>query len=87
MLISNNFISSDYCYDIEMKTALARHKKGTAIVIPVILRKCRWRVEEFAKLEALPAKGIPIEQFTPKHAAYTSIARAIYRIVSVEQQI
>jgi hypothetical protein len=85
MLISNNFISSDYCYDIEMKTALAKHRKGTAIVIPVILRKCRWRVEEFAKLEALPAKGIPIEQFTPKNEAYTSIARAIYKLVSAEQ--
>jgi hypothetical protein len=38
LLLSTEFLVSDYCYDIEMKRALERHNKGAATVIPVILR-------------------------------------------------
>ena len=38
LLVSSSFISSDYCYDKEMKRALERDKEGKARVIPVILR-------------------------------------------------
>ena len=38
LLISCDFIKSDYCYDVEMKQALERHKRKEAIVIPVYLR-------------------------------------------------
>src|SRR5579862_5579943 len=33
-LISSDFISSDYCYGVEMKHAMERHERGDAIVIP-----------------------------------------------------
>ena len=36
LLISSDFIASDYCYQVEMTNALERHKKGEAVVIPVI---------------------------------------------------
>jgi hypothetical protein len=36
LLISPDFIASDYCYDIEMKRAVERHEAGEAIVIPII---------------------------------------------------
>ncbi|MER5029371.1 toll/interleukin-1 receptor domain-containing protein [Pantoea anthophila] len=39
LLISSDFIASDYCYLVEMTDALERHKKGEAWVIPVILRE------------------------------------------------
>src|ERR1041384_3042982 len=42
LLISADFIHSDYCYDIEMARALERQSKGEAHVIPVILRPCAW---------------------------------------------
>ncbi len=38
LLISADFLASDYCFDIEMKTALDRHATGEALVVPVILR-------------------------------------------------
>ena len=40
LLVSADFLASDYCYDLEMKRALERHDAGDARVIPVILR--RW---------------------------------------------
>src|SRR6266446_4956615 len=38
LLISSDFIASEYCYSIEMTRAIERHKAGTARVIPIILR-------------------------------------------------
>lgn len=43
LLVSSSFLSSDYCWHIEMKKAIERHKAGTARVIPVILRDCDWQ--------------------------------------------
>src|SRR5437588_11802535 len=42
LLISPDFIASDYCYGIEMKRALERHNRKEAHVIPVILRSIDW---------------------------------------------
>ena len=43
LLVSSDFLHSDYCYDIEMKRALERQTEGSARVIPVILRPCDWQ--------------------------------------------
>ena len=57
LLVSANFIASDYCYDVEMKRAMERHKAGEARVIPVILRDVNWHRASFAKLQPLPTDG------------------------------
>lgn len=38
LLISADFLASDYCYIVEMQRALERHSTGEARVIPIILR-------------------------------------------------
>src|SRR2546421_9745171 len=38
LLVSPDFMASDYCYSIEMDRALKRHQAGKARVIPIILR-------------------------------------------------
>lgn len=50
LLISSSFLDSFYCYDVEMKRAMARHEAGTAMVVPVLLSDCVWQREPFAKL-------------------------------------
>src|SRR5437899_10172103 len=42
LLVSPDFMASDYCYSIEMQRALERHKRKEARVIPVILRSIDW---------------------------------------------
>src|SRR5713101_4023783 len=42
LLVSPDFMNSDYCYSIEMKRALERHEQGTAKVIPIILSYVHW---------------------------------------------
>src|SRR5947209_5500460 len=43
LLISPDFMNSDYCYSTEMKRALERHKRGEVRVIPIILRPVHWQ--------------------------------------------
>src|ERR1035441_9343706 len=57
LLVSPDFVASEYCYDIEMKRALERHAAGEARVVPVILRPSDWQTAPFAKLNALPKEA------------------------------
>ena len=52
LLISSDFIASEYCHEIEMKRAMERHESGEARVIPVILRSVDWSGLIFSKLQA-----------------------------------
>ena len=59
LLVSPDFMDSDYCYGIEMKRAIERHEQGEAHVIPIILRPVYWQ-GVLGKLQALPTDAIPI---------------------------
>ncbi len=60
LLISPDFIASDYCYSKEMQHALERHQRGEALVIPIILRPVYWQQAPFGKLQVLPRDGRPV---------------------------
>ncbi len=60
LLVSSDFLNSDYCYEIELDTALERHAAGEAKVIPVILRPCDWQKSKFGGLLAAPKDGLPV---------------------------
>lgn len=77
LLISSDFLASDYCYDIEMQRAMERHERNEAIVIPVILRACDWHSAPFGKLNAVPRDGKPITQWTDIDDAMLQVAKAV----------
>ena len=77
LLVSPDFIASDYCYDIEMTRAMERHAAGSAVVIPVILRACDWHHAPFGKLLAAPQDGRPITQWTDRDEAFLQVAKAV----------
>jgi hypothetical protein len=77
LLISPDFINSDYCYDREMTVAMGRHERGDAVVIPVILRACQWHGAPFGKLNATPPDGRPITQAVDRDQAFLEVANAV----------
>jgi hypothetical protein len=79
--ISASFISSKYCYEIEMKRALERHGDGKARVIPIILRPSDWQSSPFGQLNPLPENGLPVVSYRDRDDAFTEIARAIGDVV------
>jgi hypothetical protein len=83
LLISADFLGSDYCYEIELKRAMERHEAREARVIPVILRSCDWRHAPFGKLKALPRDGKPIcgSDWHSEDEAFTDVAEGIRKVV------
>jgi GTPase SAR1 family protein len=59
LLISPDFMNSDYCYSKEMQSALVRHERGEARVIPVILRPVYWQ-GLLGNLQVLPTDATSI---------------------------
>jgi WD40 repeat protein len=60
LLISSDFMGSDYCYSKEMKRAMERHERGEACVIPILVSPTYWKGAPFDKLQALPTNARPI---------------------------
>lgn len=81
LLVSPDFINSNYCYDVEVKHALERHGKGETRVVPVILRNCDWHDLPFGKLMAAPEDGYPITKFTHPEDGFYQVAQAIKAIL------
>jgi tetratricopeptide (TPR) repeat protein len=78
LLISSDFLDSDYCYEIEMKRAMERHENGEAEVIPIILQSCSLRGTPFEKLQALPRNAKPVGSWRSRDEAFTDIVEAIW---------
>jgi hypothetical protein len=83
LLISSDFIASEYCYHKEMKRALEWHECGEAHVIPVILRHASWQNTPIGKLQALPTDGIPIidSSWHSQDKAFFTVAEGIREVV------
>jgi TIR domain-containing protein len=77
LLVSPDFLASDYCYGIEMQRALARHAEGDACVIPVILRPVDWQGTPFAHLQCAPTLAKPVTMWSNRDEAFRDVAMAI----------
>lgn len=80
LLISSDFIASDYCYEVEMKNALQRHENGEAVIIPVILRECAWHNLPFGRILAATVDGKPITKFTSLDEGFVQVVDAVSRV-------
>ena len=81
LLISADFINSDYCFGREMTEAMKRYKEGGARIIPIILRPVDWQTAQFAKFQALPADARPITKWINRDEAWTNVAQGIRQAV------
>jgi internalin A len=89
LLISADFIASDYCYDIEMTRALELYNAKEAEVIPIILRDCSWHSAPFGKLQALPkdAKAVTNKDAWYSHdPAWTNVELGISTVIKKLQR-
>jgi hypothetical protein len=82
LLVSPDFLSSEYIYEKEMKRAMERHEAGDARVIPVIVRPVESLGEQLSKLQALPKDAKPITTWANQDEAFANVAIEIRKIVS-----
>ena len=78
LLVSADFIASNYCYEKEMKRALERQAKGEARVVPVIVRDVNWKViSELSNLTAVPRDGRAVRNWPNKDTAWKDVSKSI----------
>lgn len=82
LLVSPDFLASNYCYDVEMQRAMQRHNAGEATVIPVILRPCDWHGAPFGRLNASPPDGKPVTKWANIDEAFLEVTKAVRAAVA-----
>lgn len=79
LLLSSNYMASEYIFSEEMTRILERHKAGQSKVIPIILRPTFWEVAPFSSFQALPSNGVPITAWTNRDEAWVNVAQGIQK--------
>ena len=78
LLVSANFLASDYIFDKEMTRAMERHETRQARVIPIILKPSDWNGAPFGKLQALPKNAKPVTTWQNQDEAFLNVAQGMY---------
>lgn len=80
LLVSPDFMDSDYCYRKEMKQALERDQRREARVIPIILRHVYWQ-GILGNLQALPTDAKPVKSWPDIDEAFFDVTEGIRTVV------
>lgn len=82
LLLSADFIASDYIRKVEIPAAIDRHHRGEAVVIPVFLRKFDYSPNApFAKLQGYPTHAVPVDAWPKRDEAYYTVVQGIRAVV------
>jgi formylglycine-generating enzyme required for sulfatase activity len=80
LLISVEFINSDYITTTELVATKKRHDDNTAKVIPILLSHCEFSDYWFSAIQGLPEDMVPLSEFKEKNEkskAYTNVVKKI----------
>jgi hypothetical protein len=82
LLISDNFIASDFCYSNELQNAIEKHQQKKALVIPVIIKPCDFSDLEFARIQALPNDAKPLSTWDNQDVAIQNVVQSIKKAIN-----
>ena len=82
VLVSFDFLNSDYAYTREMQRAIERHKSGSATVVPIILRPSDWQTSPLGDLQALPSNGRPVSRWPNRDLAWLDVVQGLQELLS-----
>lgn len=82
LLVSPDFLASDYCNDVEMDRALERDRNREACVVPVILKPGDWKTSRFAKLQATPSGGKPVVDWPTWDHGFDDVVTTLRKLIA-----
>jgi hypothetical protein len=83
LLVSADFLASEYCFGVEVEKALARLKRDEVKVVPVLLKPCLWKESRFSELQIIPRDAKAITSWASPEEALNDVASEISKLVSV----
>jgi hypothetical protein len=90
LLLSANFINSNYCFDVELRHAVERRLRDEAVLIPVVLQPCNWEGVsvpceggefKLGQVQALPYDARAVTKWGNRHEAFDNIAKGVAAVV------
>ena len=81
LLVTPDFLNSDYCVEREMARALERQANGEARVIAIITQPCEWKSTKLRALKVVPNDGRAISEWTNPNSAYLDVVQEIRRAI------
>ncbi len=90
LLVSDDFMNSQFIKQIEFKAVIDRHKENQSVVIPIIVDNCQWDIDfklidyEFnlRELQVLPEEGKPIGDWDSSDQVYNKVTAGISTIIT-----
>ena len=77
LLLTANFVASDYCIEEELRLAREREKQGQIDLLPVLVEACDLGSHWLGQLQAVTVNGKSVQQSRLGAAAWESVARQI----------
>lgn len=83
LMVSKDFIKSDYIWSTEMEQAIQRHNAGEAVIVPILLKKVAgFNRLPFAKISALPRGLNPISEWEQQEDAWYEVEGEISKLIT-----
>ncbi|MGI8437357.1 MAG: toll/interleukin-1 receptor domain-containing protein [Chthoniobacterales bacterium] len=79
LLVSSDFLNSDYCFGKEVTASVARHKRDEAKVIPILVRSCSWKSAPFSDLLGLPTDMKAVTSWANRDEAWANVSEGVKR--------
>lgn len=82
LLVSKDFIESDYIMGIELRAAMQRHADRLSVVVPIVVRSVDLDPDDaddlpFLKLQGLPTGLRPVTSWPNRDEAWTDVAKGL----------
>ncbi|MDR0191365.1 TIR domain-containing protein [Pseudomonas yamanorum] len=73
ILVSPDFVNSEYCYDLEMVKAIERHRANSCKIIPIYIRVTDVKGSIIEEFQALPDDRKPISKWSDADEAWKNV--------------
>jgi tetratricopeptide (TPR) repeat protein len=67
LLVSADFIASNFIRSVELKRLYKRKKEDKILIVPIIIKTCPWKKTSFSKFQFLPTDGKAIATFSKEN--------------------
>jgi hypothetical protein len=74
LLVSLDLISGE---EAEIEAAMERHRSGTALVVPLLVRSTDWESSDLGALTPIPADGLALAEQTSSDKAWTDAMQTL----------
>ncbi|MCA9710523.1 MAG: toll/interleukin-1 receptor domain-containing protein, partial [Myxococcales bacterium] len=82
LLISPDFMASDYCFSKEMVQALQKYEKDRGVPVPIIIRpESTWHQHQIGQHQALPRDGRAISKWPDPDDAWENVTQGLQALL------